>query len=104
MQAGNHFPYSRPVAAALGAVPTVLLLHLANVGQAKADAEGFVWASPRFVTEGTGLDYEQQRVAFAILEHLGAITVEFRRDHDDRRRYVRVNLRAARRLASKGMT
>ncbi len=65
-----------------------LVLHIANVGRAKSDAEGFVLCTPRFQADGLGLSRPDQDRILGSLSERGIIEVQVQ----DGRRYVRIDL------------
>jgi hypothetical protein len=94
---GNYFPKPRALVRAIGSRASDVLMHLVNVGQASADSEGWILATPKFLLDGLGLTQEQQDAALSKLENLGAVGIAFA---GTTRQRVRVNLERARELAA----
>lgn len=88
VRAGHYFPCFRDFFGPFSTQTAVLLLHLVNVGQARADDDGFVQATPNFVESGTAIPPDAQDRILAQLAEQGVVEVELR----GKMRFVRIDL------------
>jgi hypothetical protein len=95
---GDYVALPRWLAQRLGLDAAAVLVNLLNVGQLRADSEGFVMMTPKFNCNGLGLDEDREAEAMTKLAQLRIVHIEYR-NHE---RYACVDLKRLETILSKG--
>jgi hypothetical protein len=87
MKAGGWHPKFRDYARLFGCRASDLILHTLSVAKTKADRDGWVLCTPRFVFDGLGIDPDAQQRILDKLKAIRVVEIEYRRQG----RFVRVD-------------
>lgn len=100
LRAGGWIAVPRDLLVALGTRAGVLVAHLISLGQLRADPDGWIMATPRFVEDGVGIPAEaQERILDRLVED-GIAEVTYR--HRCRSRYIRVDVARIEQIVREG--
>lgn len=84
---GHYFIVPRRLSRSIGINKASVLMYLLNVGQANANAHGWIMATPRFIEKGVGIPEERQERMLMGLQRDGLL--EF--DRRGGKQWVKIN-------------